>query len=122
MRVPLTLVAVFLIVVEPPADPIKIVSAAPNTLALVTVVFSKLNVVAVDVIVPPLTVKFPVIIAELFTVVVPVVDAILIVLPEVVPILIVEAVLVIKLNVDVVVCRLPLLNITFELKVAAEAV
>jgi hypothetical protein len=78
--------------------------------------------VAVDVIVPPLTVKFPVIIAELFTVVVPVVDAILIVLPEVVPILITEAVLVIKLNVDVVVCRLPLLNITFELKVAAEAV
>jgi hypothetical protein len=98
------------------------VLAAPSTFAFVTVAFSKLNVVAVEVTVPPLTVKFPVIIAELFTVVVPVVDAILIVLPEVVPILITEAVLVIKLNVDVVVCRLPLLNITFELKVAAEAV
>jgi hypothetical protein len=48
-------VAAFLIVAEPPTPepPNCIMLAAPKTLALVTVVLSKLNVVAVLVIVPP---------------------------------------------------------------------
>ena len=54
VRVPLNLVAALRIVVEPPADPITTVSAAPRTLALVTVVFSKLNVVeALEIVLPP---------------------------------------------------------------------
>jgi hypothetical protein len=52
-------VIAFLIVVELLAEPITIVSAAPSTLALVTVVLSKLNVVTVVVISPPLTARSP---------------------------------------------------------------
>ena len=59
VRVPLIFVLAFLIVVVPEIEPIKIVLAAPSTLALVTVVLSKLNVVALLVIVPPLAITLP---------------------------------------------------------------
>ena len=59
VRVPLILVPAFLIVAVPAVPPKTMILAEPKTFALVTVVFSKLKVVALLVIVPPLAMTLP---------------------------------------------------------------